>query len=101
MARFSKGNDKQEQDEFDLQRVRNENERLKERVDYLSRVVEGMWTLLRDPAGLSDARLMEEVKRLKEEEKSPEQCPMCDRPLSLRTNACNYCGTRVERSRVF
>ena len=42
MARFSKGNDKQEQDEFDLQRVRNENERLKERVDYLSRVVEGL-----------------------------------------------------------
>ena len=71
-------------------------------MEYLNQVVEGLWNLLRDRQELTDERLLREVKALKERgEHAPDLCPMCDRPLSLRTNACNYCGTRVERSRIF
>ena len=102
MAAFAKNKDSNESDDGDLRSMRAENERLKERISYLSQVMEAMWTLLQDRQEITDARLLDEVKALKERgEPAPDSCPMCDRPLSLRTNACNYCGTRVEKSRVF
>jgi hypothetical protein len=98
---FSNKNDKSDTEESDLRKIRVENERLQERVGELQRIVEAMWNLIRDGQTLSDERLLQTIKELKTAEPEPESCPMCERPLSISNNVCHYCGTRVEKSRVF
>lgn len=76
---------------------------LEERIERLSLICEGMWTLLRDRTEISEEDLKETVTRLDMEDgvldgkRGPKKtrCPDCDAVISNKFNRCLYCGYRM------
>jgi hypothetical protein len=64
-------------------------------------VMEAMWQLLRESAGVTDAQLQAKVRELDladgkldgKVSRPPAVCPDCKRTTSRRNRRCIYCGT--------
>ena len=72
---------------------------LKERLEHLQLALQGIWELLRDKNGLTDADLREKMHTLElalaeDENSEAVPCSACGRPISNRRKICLYCGTK-------
>lgn len=95
-----------------LDRTRSNREDLydlRAQLDRLQMICEGMWTLVKEKTGATEAellRLIEEIDlrdgRLDgRAEKAPMKCAMCGRVVSVRTSVCLFCGAKNEKPTVF
>lgn len=82
---------------------------LRHELDRTTLIVQAMWEVMKTKLGMSEeamVQLIEEVdlrdgKLDGKPSRIPENCPECTRPVSVHTNACFFCGTVVERRKVF
>jgi len=70
-------------------------------LDRLYMITEAMWFVMKDKLGMDDeglAQLMEEIdQRVASFDGSATgKCSKCERPLSVRTGTCIYCGNLKE-----
>jgi hypothetical protein len=78
---------------------------LEVKVEKLQNIVHAMWEIIKQKSDVSDNTLIdlftEIQKKTEVEGKSAEECPTCHRPLQDSSKACIYCGTIVEKRRLF
>ncbi|HYG73873.1 MAG TPA: zinc ribbon domain-containing protein [Planctomycetota bacterium] len=101
---------KASRDAADAARVaQQEAAKLREDLDHQTLITVALWELLKQKCQLSDADLVAAVREVDMRDgkvdgryvRAPEPCPKCKRPVTLSTNTCAYCGTKVERSSPF
>ena len=77
---------------------------LEQRLERLSMICEGMWTLLKERHGYSDNDLAAEMAKLdladgkadgRSAKPKARPCPQCGRTISRRHTTCMYCGMLV------
>jgi hypothetical protein len=88
---------------------RRQIEKLRGDVDRLTLTVQSMWELLKKMTEMDDDVLMKMIHEVDGRDgkvdgrpsRTLENCPKCNRPVSLATGICVYCGTAVERKHPF
>ena len=83
----------------DVNELQQEVDVLRSQLDRLYLITESMWFVMKEKLGLDDRRLgelVEEVDRRIQsfdgDRPAPGACERCQRPLSVRTGTCLYCG---------
>lgn len=92
-----------------LAESRRELVKLRRELDYLTLVTQSLWDLTKEKTGLQDADIMARIREFDMKDgkidgrlvRTPEPCPKCSRMLSLDTNACMFCGIKVDRTKPF
>lgn len=82
---------------------------LRREVDRMQMVCEGMWTLLKEKTGATEAQLLALIEEIDLRDgkldgrcvKPLLKCARCQRVVPVRSNVCLYCGSVQERSTVF
>jgi len=80
-------------------------EQLEARLDWTMMVCEAIWSLAREPLGLTDERLKDRITELDladgkldgRKRRAPATCGACRRTVSQRFPRCVYCGSAIER----
>jgi len=89
--------------------AKREIEKLRQEVDYLTLVVQSLWSLLKEKSELQDSQLMSVIKEFDLKDgrlnnrphREPQLCPKCNRALSVESNNCLYCGDHYDRTSPF
>ena len=59
---------------------------------------QALWEILKEKLDLSDDDLEAKISTLKQKKesdiKTPENCKKCNRPVSIKTGICVYCGVQ-------
>ncbi|HTB62103.1 MAG TPA: hypothetical protein VK737_00830 [Opitutales bacterium] len=80
---------------------------LEREVHHLSLVCDGLWSLLREKLGYTDAELIAHVSAVEAKEygpdgtkkaSTPRQCPKCQRVAMRYHSTCAYCGEHLTPS---
>jgi hypothetical protein len=95
-----------------LNRARDATEEtrdLRAQIERLQMICEGMWSILKERVGATEQQLLDLIEEIDlrdgkldgRSSKAPVKCARCQRVVSVRTNACLYCGAMNERTTVF
>jgi len=84
-------------------------EDLADKLDRLTLICMGMWTLIQEKTGLTEEQLIERVQELDlmdgadDDKLTPpvQSCPRCRRPMSLEHKRCLYCGQQTQTTTAF
>src|SRR5262245_23860620 len=82
---------------------------LRREFERLQMICEGMWTILKEKTGATEAQLLAQIEEIDLRDgkldgrnvKPAVKCANCQRVVSVRTNVCLYCGAIQERTTVF
>jgi hypothetical protein len=82
---------------------------LRREFERLQMICEGMWTILKEKTGATEAQLLELIEEIDLRDgkldgrstKPAVKCARCQRVVSVRTSVCLYCGAMNERTTVF
>jgi hypothetical protein len=82
---------------------------LRAEVERLTLITQALWELTKQKLAVTDQELLQMIEAVDKLDgkvdgkptRTAETCPQCARPVSLNTNTCFFCGTQVERKRVF
>lgn len=82
---------------------------LQKELDRTGLIVQALWELLKKKHGATEDELLEMIQAVDlmdgkidgKPSRIPDNCPSCTRPVSISTNSCFFCGTTVERKKVF
>lgn len=78
---------------------------LEVQVEKQRRIMQAMWGFMKQKGDLTDDSLMEKYAEIEKNdlatEKATDTCPKCNRTLQDNSKACIYCGTIVEKRRLF
>jgi hypothetical protein len=82
---------------------------LQAQVDRLLLITESMWFVLKGKLQLDDAALMEMMNQVDMRDgkldgkvtAAPQNCPVCNHSISVRTGQCFYCGAHPARTSPF
>lgn len=98
------------QHEEQLKLAQKEIDSLRRELSRLELLTMSLWeTLKAKNPDFSDASLLERMNEIDmrdgvvtgEATKAPDLCPTCQRPVSVRTQICIYCGIHVPRKTPF
>lgn len=92
-----------------LRSAKNEIAALRQELDHTTLIVQALWEMMKKKHGATEGELLELIQAVDmmdgkvdgKPSRIPENCPECARPVSVATNACFFCGTVVERKKVF
>jgi hypothetical protein len=86
--------DKSSADTREASDLREHVWRLERALDQQRHILQALASLLARTHGISDAMLLEEVRRLEkaQQDAGPEACPKCGRAIGARQPNCIYCG---------
>ena len=92
-----------------LRNAKSEIAALRQELDRTTLIVQAMWELLKKKNGATEDEMLEMILAVdlmdgkidNKPSRLPENCPQCQRPVSISTNSCFFCGTVVERLKVF
>jgi hypothetical protein len=92
-----------------LRSAKGEIAALRAEIDRTGLIVQALWELLKKKQGVTEDEMLEMILAVDlmdgkvdgKPSRIPENCPQCTRPVSVSTNTCFFCGTAVERKKVF
>ncbi len=92
-----------------LRNAKGEIAALRAEIDRTGLIVQALWELLKKKHGVVEDELLEMILAVDmmdgkvdgRPSRIPENCPQCTRPVSISTNTCFFCGTVVDRKKVF
>ena len=78
-------------------------------IDRTSLIVQALWELLKKKHGTTEDELLQMILAVDmldgkvdgKPSRIPDKCPQCARPVSIATSSCFFCGTVVDRKKVF
>jgi len=109
MSSGSQNNKQNNESNSALRSLKNEVAQLRQELDRSTLILQALWELLKKKNSATEEELVEMISAIDmldgkadgKPSRVPEDCPDCLRPLSLATNTCFFCGTVVERKKVF
>ncbi|MEI6234097.1 MAG: hypothetical protein WCT04_13665 [Planctomycetota bacterium] len=92
-----------------LRNAKGEIALLRQDLDRTTLIVQALWELLKKKHGATENEMLEMIQAVDmldgkvdgKPSRIPDNCPQCMRPVSVTTNSCFFCGTVVERKKVF
>jgi hypothetical protein len=78
-------------------------------LDRTTLIIQALWELLKKKTNSTEEELLEMIQSVDmldgkvdgKPTRVPENCPACTRPVSVQTSKCFFCGTPVQRKKVF
>jgi len=82
---------------------------LKDELLRLYLITESLWELLKNRFDVTDSELKDIIQEIDMRDgkidgkaiPEPQICPSCQRPVSIRTNRCIFCGFKPEKEGIF
>ncbi|HLX62737.1 MAG TPA: hypothetical protein VKX17_15780 [Planctomycetota bacterium] len=92
-----------------LRSAKSEIEKLRQELDRTTLIVQALWEMLKKKHGATEEEMLQTIESVDlmdgkldgKPSRIPENCPDCQRPVSVATSTCFFCGTPVVRKRVF
>ena len=92
-----------------LRSAKSEIAALRQEMDRTTLIVQALWELLKKKHGATEDEMVDLIQAVDmmdgkidgKPSRIPQNCPECTRPVSIATNTCFFCGTVVERKKVF